>query len=60
VTPEQKARQQIDQQLTQCSWLVQDYADMDITASRGVAVRNRLLGSVVLTQVQSLTDPGSI
>jgi type I restriction enzyme R subunit len=39
VTPEQLARQGIDRQLTQCGWLVQDYADMDITAGRGVAVR---------------------
>jgi hypothetical protein len=31
VTPEQKARQHIDQKLAQCGWLVQDYADMDIT-----------------------------
>jgi hypothetical protein len=38
VTPEQLARQEIDRQLTQCSWLVQDYDDMDITASRGVSV----------------------
>jgi hypothetical protein len=34
VTPEQKARQQRDQQLTKCGWLVQDYAEMDITARR--------------------------
>jgi type I restriction enzyme R subunit len=39
VTPEQKARQQIDRKLEQCGWLVQDYADMDISAGRGVAVR---------------------
>jgi hypothetical protein len=39
MTPEQKSRQQIDQRLTRCGWLVQDYADMDITAGRGVAVR---------------------
>jgi type I restriction enzyme R subunit len=39
VTPEQKARQEIDRQLTRCGWLVQDFADMDITAGPGVAVR---------------------
>jgi type I restriction enzyme, R subunit len=39
MTPEQKARQRIDQQLEQCGWVVQDYADMDITAGPGVAVR---------------------
>jgi type I restriction enzyme R subunit len=39
MTPEQKARQKIDQQLDQCGWVVQDYRQMDISAGRGVAVR---------------------
>jgi type I restriction enzyme R subunit len=39
MTPEQKARQRIDQQLVQCGWVVQDYADMNISAGHGVAVR---------------------
>jgi hypothetical protein len=39
VTPEQKARQKIDQQLDQCGWKVQDYRQMNISAGRGVAVR---------------------
>ena len=39
MTPEQKARQRIDQQLEQCGWVVQDYADMNISAGLGVAVR---------------------
>jgi type I restriction enzyme R subunit len=39
VTPEQKARQQIDRQLEQAGWIVQDYAQMHITAGLGVAVR---------------------
>jgi type I restriction enzyme R subunit len=39
MTPEQRARQRIDQQLTACGWTVQDYADMDISAGVGVAVR---------------------
>jgi type I restriction enzyme R subunit len=39
VTPEEKARQRIDEQLTRCGWVVQDYADMDIYAGPGVAVR---------------------
>jgi type I restriction enzyme, R subunit len=39
MTPEQKARQRIDEQLDRCGWAVQDYADMDITAGPGVAVR---------------------
>jgi hypothetical protein len=39
MTPEEKARQKIDQQLEQCGWIVQDYRQMDISAGRGVAVR---------------------
>ena len=39
MTPEQKARQQIDRQLEQAGWIVQDYAQMHITAGLGVAVR---------------------
>jgi type I restriction enzyme R subunit len=37
--PEQQARQQIDRQLELCGWDVQDYRHMNISASRGVAVR---------------------
>lgn len=39
MTPEQKAREEIDQQLGQAGWAVQDYADMNISAGLGVAVR---------------------
>ena len=39
MTPEQKARQQIDRQLELAGWIVQDYAQMHITAGLGVAVR---------------------
>ena len=37
--PEQIARQNIDNQLQQCGWLVQDRDDMNIMAGVGVAVR---------------------
>ena len=37
--PEQKARLLIDQTLQRCGWVVMDYADMDLTAGLGVAVR---------------------
>ena len=37
--PEDGARQQIDRQLGQCGWLVQDHASMKISASPGVAIR---------------------
>jgi type I site-specific restriction endonuclease len=39
VTPEQKARQQIDRQLEQAGWIVQDYRQMNIAAGLGVGVR---------------------
>ena len=38
-TPEARARQNIDAQLTACGWLVQDRAQMNLYAGRGVAVR---------------------
>jgi hypothetical protein len=37
--PEAKARKAIDRQLGQCGRAVQDYRQMNISASRGVAVR---------------------
>ena len=39
VTPEQKAREEIDRQLAACGWLVQDHKAMHISAGSGVAVR---------------------
>src|SRR6516225_2622533 len=39
MTPEQKARLSIDRQLEASGWVVQDYADMNISAGLGVAVR---------------------
>jgi len=39
MTPEQKAREQIDRQLELAGWIVQDYAAMNIAAGLGVAVR---------------------
>ena len=37
--PEARARLEIDQQLTDAGWVVQDYSAMDIFAADGVAVR---------------------
>jgi len=37
--PEDEARQEIDQILISCGWVVQDCAEMDISAGPGVAVR---------------------
>ncbi len=38
-TPEARARQNIDSQLTACGWVVQDRLGMNLYAGRGVAVR---------------------
>lgn len=39
MTPEEKARNEIDRQLAASGWLVQDYKAMDLSAGRGIAVR---------------------
>jgi type I restriction enzyme, R subunit len=39
LTPEQKARIEIDADLVAAGWLVQDHSDLDLTAGRGIAVR---------------------
>ncbi|GJQ57118.1 MAG: hypothetical protein HKUEN07_36870 [Rhodocyclaceae bacterium] len=36
---EQKARDRIDELLRQSGWVVQDYANINLTAGRGIAVR---------------------
>jgi type I restriction enzyme R subunit len=38
-TPEQKARREIDADLTAAGWIVQDRDNLDLTAGRGIAVR---------------------
>jgi type I restriction enzyme, R subunit len=37
--PEQRARVEIDRMLTAAGWIVQDYRDIELTAGRGIAVR---------------------
>ena len=39
MTPEEKARQVIDQKLIEAGWDIQDLADLNVTVSLGVAVR---------------------
>ncbi|HEX8834258.1 MAG TPA: DEAD/DEAH box helicase family protein [Abditibacteriaceae bacterium] len=39
MTPEEKARQQIDEALIASGWAVQDYKALNLSASRGVALR---------------------
>ena len=41
--PEDRARQEIDAQLTACGWIVQDGKEMNILAGPGVAVREFIL-----------------
>lgn len=38
-TPEELARINIDKQLTACGWSVQSRAEMNLSAGRGIAVR---------------------
>jgi type I site-specific restriction endonuclease len=38
-TPEEKAREQIDPQLNAAGWLVQDLNEINLSAQRGVAIR---------------------
>ena len=39
MTPEEKARQQIDAILSLCGWTVQDKSQMNLHAAKGVALR---------------------
>ncbi|MEN6367838.1 MAG: DEAD/DEAH box helicase family protein [Thermoguttaceae bacterium] len=39
MTPEERSRKLIDQQLDACGWIVQEYRQMNISAGLGVAVR---------------------
>jgi len=39
MTPEEKARQEIDRQLIDAGWAVQDYKALNLSAGRGIALR---------------------
>lgn len=43
MTPEELARQIIDDRLTKSGWIIQDRTDFDRTAAVGVAVREFLM-----------------
>ena len=45
LTPEQQAREQIDHQLEEAGWQVQNYREMNISAGLGIAVREFRLKS---------------
>ena len=40
MTPETKARQQIDHKLEQAGWVIQDMKQLNLAAGMGVAVRD--------------------
>ena len=46
LTPEERARVLIDEQLTQAGWVVQDRKDIDLVNHVGVAVRETRLKNV--------------
>jgi type I restriction enzyme, R subunit len=54
MTPEAKARLQIDQKLEQADWMVRDLKQINLGASLGVAVREYPTDDVVLTCVISV------
>jgi len=39
LSPEQRAREQIDTQLVACGWVVQNYKQYNPSAGRGIALR---------------------
>lgn len=43
MTPEEKTRQRIDEQLSSAGWVIQDRSDFNRTASLGIAVREFLM-----------------
>jgi type I restriction enzyme R subunit len=43
VTPEELAREKIDELLTECGWLLQKRSTINLSAARGVALREALL-----------------
>jgi type I restriction enzyme R subunit len=45
LTPEQRARQQIDAQLVACGWAVQNFREVDFSTGLGVALREVALKS---------------
>src|SRR5690242_10053788 len=38
-SPEELARENIDALLTKCGWIIQDYKQLDLSAGRGIAIR---------------------
>ena len=43
MTPEERARQQIDTLLVQCGWIIQNRSEVNLSAGIGVAIREARL-----------------
>jgi hypothetical protein len=57
-TPEQRARREIDAKLIASGWLVQDRDDLDLTAGRGIAVREFPMKSGFVVPLQCSSEEG--
>src|SRR5436305_7079018 len=42
-SPEELAREKIDKLLTECGWIIQNRSTINLSASRGIAIREALL-----------------
>jgi hypothetical protein len=52
MTPEEKARQQIDAILSLCGWIVQDKSQMNLHAVKGVAPRELAEQERIVAEVE--------
>jgi len=57
VKPEEKARQEIDQLLEKAGWQIQDYRELNLGASLGVAVREFPLNSGFIESLLFVENP---
>ena len=53
VTPEEKARQEIDRQLAACGWLVQDHKAMNIMAGWGVSLASQAVSQIDVNDLRA-------
>lgn len=56
-TPQRKARREIDADLAAAGWVVQDRDEIDITARRGVALRDCASAFYLRRLFDRATDP---
>jgi hypothetical protein len=55
MTPETKARQQIDQKLKQAGWVIQDMKQLNLAAGVGIAVREYPNEEIVVSLSRQLS-----